>query len=63
MASSRGGTLTVNVRVGGELRVESPAGGWPLPGYRAAECLPVRGDGLPQAVKFSLHKKCTRATQ
>ena len=50
-----GGTLTVNARVGGELRVEALADGRPLPGYGAAECLPVRGDGLRQAVRWKGH--------
>jgi hypothetical protein len=50
-----GGTLTVNARVGGELRVEALADGRPLPGYGAAECLPVRGDGLRQPVRWTGH--------
>jgi hypothetical protein len=50
-----GRTLTVNARVTGELRVEVLADGRPLPGYSAAECLPVRGDGLRQPVRWKQH--------
>ena len=50
-----GGTLTVNARVVDELRVEVLADGRPLPGYTAAECLPLRGDGLRQPVRWKEH--------
>jgi len=50
-----GSTLTVNARIDGELRVEVLAAGRPLPGYSAAECLPVRGDGLRRPVRWKEH--------
>jgi hypothetical protein len=50
-----GGTLAVNARVSGELRVEVLAGDRPLPGYAMGDCLPLRGDGVRQPVRWKEH--------
>ena len=48
-----GGRLTVNARVGGDLRAEIlDQDGDVIPGYGAQQCNPVRGDSLRHAVTW-----------
>jgi len=45
--------VNANVAAGGELRVEvQAASGEPLPGYGLADCTPITGDGVRQAVRW-----------
>jgi hypothetical protein len=42
-----GGKLTVNARIGGEMRLRLlDEAGRPIPGFDAADCQPIRGDGV-----------------
>jgi hypothetical protein len=48
-----GARLTVNARVGGEMRVRLlDEAGKPIPGFDAADCQPIRGDGVDLPVKW-----------
>ncbi len=51
------GPLLVNANAGdGELRAELlNAGGIPIPGYTAADCLPVKSDGIAQTIRWRKH--------
>ncbi len=49
----RGGPMTVNADVRGELRVRiTDASGTPLPGLDFADCEPIRGDSLDHPVRW-----------
>jgi hypothetical protein len=48
-----GGSLEINARAGGDLRVEVlDAAGAPIPGFTAADCRPFRGDRLRAEVRW-----------
>lgn len=53
-----GASLTVNAAVDGELTAcLLDAAGKPLPGYSHAECVPVRGDGVAQPLRWRRHTR------
>ena len=56
LLAAPGGNLVVNANAGGELRVELlDENNQPIKGYSAKDCIPLKSDGLRQAVRWANH--------